>query len=219
MTSKLGYVNRSREERQSSRVLSALYAQITTEMHVTGIIAVDAHQNVQAIKMRDGERVDGYRRTMRWFSNFVEVDGRFDRDSVLAALKAGKVFMVFEVFGTPNELQYSAMKDGKTYAMGETVDSSQGAKARLFLKCPELVGARASSPLPKRNLLILRATADGWKEVARSRNADLHYTAAEAGTYRGEVRIRPTHLARYLFGNRKLIKDVPWIYTNPIYVR
>jgi hypothetical protein len=194
------------------------WSQITAETHVTGIAAVDAHQNVPVLRMRDGERVDGYRRSMRSISNFVEVDGRFDRASILAALKAGKVFIVFESFGTPQELQYQAVSDGRTYGMGETVASSEGGQVHLFLKCPEIVGVQASL-LPERNLVILRATADGWKEVARSRDADLHYMTTEAGTYRGEVRIRPTHLARYLFGAGKLIRDVPWIYANPIYVR
>jgi hypothetical protein len=194
------------------------WSQITTETHVTGIAAVDAHQNVPILRMRDGERVDGYRRSMRSIANFVKVDGRLDRESILAALKAGKVFMVFESFGTPKELQYHAMKGGKMYGMGETVALTQGGQVHLLLKCPEIVGVQASS-LPERNLVILRATADGWKEVARSRDADLHYTTAEAGTYRGEVRMHPTHLARYLFGANRLIRDVPWIYANPIYVR
>ena len=195
------------------------WSQITTERHVTGILAVDAHQNISAIKMRDGERADGYRRTTRWISNFVELNGHFDRESVLAALKAGKVFMVFEAFGTPDNLQYHATKDGKIYGMGETVDLDQGADVRLFLKCPAIVGARLSVPAPEYDLLILRATEDGWKEVARAKNADLHYATGEPGTYRAEVRIRPTHLAPYLFGATQIIEDVPWIYANPIYVR
>lgn len=195
------------------------WSQAAAEMRLAGVLAVDAHQNLPAIKMIDGERVDSYRRTMRWFSNFVEVDGRFDRDAVLAALKGGKVFMVFEAFGTPNGLEFHALEGDKAHAMGETVSADRSGDVSLVLKCPQVAGLPASTPQPQRDLLILRATGAGWKEVARSRDADLHYVIKEPGTYRGEVRIRPTHLARYLAGARTLIRDVPWIYANPIYVR
>lgn len=196
----------------------AKWGQVTRETHVTGIAGTDAHQNALPWKMSDGERMDSYRRTMRWFSNFVQVD-ELTRDAILAALKAGKVFMAFEIFGTPEAFAFSAARNGKQYAMGETLEIREGEPATFSVKLPTLLYRDPSAPRPEMVLRILRATKNGWEEVKQSKDLDLIYETSLPGAYRAEVRIKPNHLAPFLLGAQKLIGYRPWIYSNPIYLR
>jgi hypothetical protein len=70
---------------------------------------------------------------------------------------------------------------------------------------------------------ILRAEPDGsWTELASSRQ-DIRLPVGP-GTYRAEVRQVPHHLRPWL-GDKpdydipdKLIRELPWIYANPITV-
>ncbi len=195
------------------------WSQITLERPTTGFAGTDAHENMPSITMRDGDRVNGYRRVMRWFSNFVQIDGTFEREAILASLKSGKVFVAFEILGTPHGFQVDAESDDKRYQMGETIIRRSNRPVSFFLKLPDITGIESTSPFPERRLRLLRATENGWQEVARSTDADLHYETTNAGAYRAEIRMRPTHLKPYLFGLTNLIRDLPWIYTNPIYVK
>jgi hypothetical protein len=196
----------------------AKWGKVTRDLHVTGIVGTDAHQNAFPWKMNDGERLDSYRRTMRWFSNFVQVPD-LSRDAILAALKAGKVVMAFEVFGTPEGFGFSAMRDGKEYGLGDSVETVSSAPVTLSLKLPTIRHRDPAAPQPVMVLRLLRATDDGWEEVTHSVDRELTYVASQPGTYRAEVRMKPRHLAPFLLGATKLIGYRPWLYFNPIYLR
>src|SRR5690606_1314326 len=49
---------------------------------VVGIAGSDAHQNVLNLELRDGERLDSYRRALSWFSNHV-----YPRDGSAQAIR------------------------------------------------------------------------------------------------------------------------------------
>ena len=195
------------------------WAQISLERHTTAFAGTDAHEGIPAILMRDGDRVDAYRRVMRWFSNFVQVDGSFEREAILTALKAGRVFVAFEILGTPDGFRFDAESDDRRYRMGDSISRQSNRPVSFFFKLPKITGIESTSRSPERILRLLRATENGWQEVARSTDADLRYETTDAGAYRAEIRMKPTHLKPYLFGVEYLVRDLPWIYTNPIYVK
>lgn len=196
----------------------AKWGQVAQDVPVTAIAGTDAHENALPWKMRDGERIDSYRRTMRWFSNFVQVE-EFDRDSVLRALKAGNSFVAFEIFGTPIGFDYHADYKSQRFGMGETIHASEATPVTLSMQRPTIFHADPSAPQPPVVLRILRASPDGWEEVAKTEAAELVFVTKRPGAYRAEVRIKPEHLAPYLLGAERLIGYRPWIYANPIYVR
>lgn len=182
--------------------------------HVVGTGGCDAHENAFPQLLTDGERADSYRRMMSWITNHLLVDERTPA-AYEAALAAGRVFAVFEFFGTPQGLDFVAEEGGTSYEMGETAPVGATIRAPL----PAITVPRSEDPTPTVSLHLLRAEAGGAVEVASSTDADLEHTTTEAGVYRLEIRIVPEHTRPYL--NRladDLIRELPWAYSNPIYV-
>jgi hypothetical protein len=74
-------------------------------------------------------------------------------------------------------------------------------------------------PAPELTLRILRSTPTGGEVVAEGEGETLEYLAAEPGAYRAEVRMVPHHARPFLAAEADaLIREVPWIYSNPVYV-
>ncbi len=75
-------------------------------------MGTDCHQNVFTLKLLDGERLAGYRRMMFWLSNHLLVrpdqDGAWDDRSLKEALRAGRLYGAFEVFGYPEGFDFFA---------------------------------------------------------------------------------------------------------------
>jgi hypothetical protein len=84
---------------------------------------------------------------------------------------------------------------------------------------PSLPAGFPSDPPPRIELRILRAAEGGAVEVARGTDDRLEHVTETVGAYRAEVRIVPEHARPYLgaFAD-ELVREVPWIYSNPIYV-
>jgi hypothetical protein len=173
-----------------------------------GIAATDAHRNVMPIELRDGERPDGFRRNMRWFSNHLLVSSA-DVQGADEALAAGRSYAAFEALGTPAEL-------GFWYTDAEGVDHELGATAApggtLTLILPVLspASSRDGSGPPEVTGAVFK---DGvpWQEGAGS------WDVSEPGVYRARVDIVPTHLAGFLGSDPEpYLHSYPWVYTNPI---
>jgi hypothetical protein len=186
-------------------------------------MGTDCHRNTFPALLADGERVDSYRRMMIWFSNHLLVrpidGGGFDDRALKEALKAGRLYGVFEVLGFPVGFDYRAEAAGLVHEMGEEValaDHPVLIAARPRLRDPD---PKAAAPLITTR--ILRATDHGFEELASSTTADVSFMPTAPGAYRAEVRITPHHLAAYLGGYTGTIdvRDFPWVYSNPIYVR
>lgn len=184
-------------------------------MHLTGTGGCDAHENSFPQRMPDGERGDAYRRMMHWHTLHALVTSR-DRDGVMEALDHGRVFLVFEVFGTPMGVDFRAeASGGAVYEMGDTAPAG----VTLHLVRPSLPEGFPSDPAPTISMRIVRAMAGGGVEVASGSDAELTFTTTEAGAYRAEIHIVPEHARPYLGTSADaLIHEVPWVYTNPIYV-
>lgn len=176
-----------------------------------GIGGTDAHQNVLDLPLRDGERVDSYRRMIRWFDNWLLVDPTAGPDEPAAlkeALAAGRSLVVFEVLGTPQGLDIYLDADGQRYDMG-----SDAPAGTLHVDCPTLAsGSPRGEEIPEVSARIFR---DG---VLIGEGCGSH-DASAPGVYRATIDIVPHHLAPFLTDVPELSeRSFPWIYGNPIRV-
>ena len=179
-------------------------------MRVPGLAGSDAHENTFPDPMPDGERTDSYRRILRWFSNHVLVT-----ETGLAAIEeavgAGRFYVAFEAFGSPVGFSFTA---GDT-----TMGGTAAVGATLTVARPGLPADHPRTPEPEVRMRILRAAAGGATEVATGSGESLTFTTTEPGAYRAEVYITPEHARPYLGRSADaLIREVIWVYSNPIYV-
>jgi hypothetical protein len=181
----------------------------------------DCHRNTFPTLMSDGERVDSYRRMMSWFANHIltvtKPDGSYDDRDLKDALRAGRLYGVFELAGHPRGFEFVAREAGATREMGEQVSLKNG--PRLEVRLPAVEGLDPKAEPPLLTARILRAKEEGWEVVAEGK-ADLSHEVKRAGAYRAEIRMEPRHLKAFLGRDvAKLTRlDLPWIYANPIYV-
>jgi len=175
-----------------------------------GLAGTDAHRNVLPMTLRDGERPDGFRRNMRWFSNHLLATGT-DPAAAEEALANGRLYAVFEVLGTPQGLAF-------WYVDAAGTEHEQGGEAAaggtLHLDCPAL---SPSSPRDGSGPPAITATVflDGtaWQEGCGA------WEVTEPGVYRARVDIVPTHLAGFLGEDPSpFLRPYPWIHTNPVRV-
>ncbi len=164
----------------------------------------DAHANVGlSFRQQTGEEVfgvklDPYERSFRLVRNHVLLEkGRpLDASSLLAALRAGRSFVAFDLFGDANGFRFTADNGAERRTMGEEIQLPAGGAVRLNVR----------SPVKCRTVFF----RDGQMaaEVKDSGLAD--FSADRKGVYRVEV---------YLDQLGSLLDGKPWIISNPIFVR
>lgn len=193
----------------SQPALDRWTAELAEGKHVAASAGTDAHENAFPILLADGERGDSYRRMIRWFANFPLVADPHDPVQVKAAVKAGRMFVAFEAFGTPVGFDVHADLGGTTYEMGDTAPLG----ATLTVTTPTVLGLDPSLPAPDITPKIIRIDATGAHDVTGT-------TLDQPGAYRVEIWITPRHLGPYLhdLGPDSANLSVPWVYGNPIYV-
>ncbi|MEI8255114.1 MAG: hypothetical protein WCJ30_05515, partial [Deltaproteobacteria bacterium] len=186
-----------------------------------GIAGTDSHENTFPSLLPDGERGDSYRRMFRWFSNVVRVDGPIDREHTMAALRLGRSYVAFEAFGTPAGFDCIARgASGLVTEMGGAALLSD--TPAITVSRPAVYGLDPALATPTVRLRVLRADVTapaGWVEVASGVEPTLTFRPTVAGAYRAEVRIVPEHATLYLPRLERLVREVPWVYGNPISVR
>ncbi|MFT7624950.1 MAG: hypothetical protein ACI9WU_004141 [Myxococcota bacterium] len=183
---------------------------------ITGFAGNDVHQNVLPLQMPDGDRVDSYRRMMKWYVNHLMVP-ELTPQAIRGAIKRGSLYMVFEIMGSPREFVFHAQSDDTVWRSGDTVPkSAREAGLRLVAPAPPAIIGEASVA-PQVAMRLFRITADS-SEVVADVEGGLDFTVTEPGRYRLEVFATPTHLANYLGDRGELVRELPWIYTNPIEV-
>ncbi len=138
-----------------------------------------------------GMKVDPYTDIFRIARMHVLIDGQLDSGSLLNAIKDGKFFVGFDVLGDTRGFRFTT-SDGIGVG-GETTFAS-GMKLR------------ATSPQSSR-IVILR---NGQKVAESSNVMELTTDATGPAAYRVEV---------YREGLGAGFDNVPWILSNPIYVR
>lgn len=185
---------------------------------IPGIAASDAHENVLPVALTDGERGDSYRRVFRWFSNELWVQGELTRESAMEALRQSRMFVAFEAFGTPIGFSYTAQTGARVREIGEEIPLTEAPVLRVTR--PTVHALNPALPVPTTRLRVLRAERSGdWTEVAAADTGDVSFTPTTAGVYRAEVRITPNHVRPYLPGLERVVREVPWVYSSPIFVR
>jgi len=180
-------------------------------LRIAGSGGCDAHENVFPMELSDGERADSYRRMMFWIENHVLVDD-VTPDGIREALAAGRLYVTAEVFGSPVGFDFTA---DDTFEMGDVAPVG----ATLRVVAPRLPDGWPSEPAPELSVHLFRAEAGGGVEVASTAGGDLEHVADVAGAYRAEVRMVPNH-ARPSLGSRadSLIREITWVWSNPIFV-
>ncbi len=183
----------------------------------TGSGGTDAHQNALPILLRDGERGDSYRRMMRWFSNVALVEDPDDIGSIEEAIRDGRMFVAFELMGTPEGLDVHIDDGGVAVEIGGSVPA--GAGATLEVTLPTVYALDPSLPTPTITARVIKVTGLGPSVVAQGAGP-FSVPLDEPGAYRVEVDITPLHLAGYLgnLGPEAAERQLPWIYVSPVYV-
>jgi hypothetical protein len=134
-------------------------------------------------------QLDPYERSARFVNTHVLAEFSSE-PSVLDALRAGRVFVGFDMIADSSGFSWSATLGTNQVVMGEAMTFSQ--EARLH----------ARSPLPCRFTIL----KDGVSLIQQEGRA-LDWTPPRAGKYRVEAELQV------------LQKWVPWVYTNPIELR
>ena len=190
------------------------------ERMIAGFAGNDVHRNVGTTPMGDGERPDSYRRMMKWYGNHLLVSERTPAQA-REALATGRLYMVFEVLGSPAGFEWWAedVGDGERAISGGVLDSGgEPERVRLRTTAPDAILEEYAYAVPTLHRLV-RVTAEGSSVVVES-DGPLDVTAPGPGRYRVEVEITPTYLAPYLEGHEEtLLHPYPWILSNPIEVR
>jgi hypothetical protein len=117
------------------------------------------------------------------------------RVQVFEALRSGKFYNAIDAAGEARGFRFWADRDGRRFPMGSEVRGPR----------PVDLTVRAPYPFPKE----IRLLRDGAVVASTVQNV-LSYKADGPGTYRVEV---------YLRGRTPLGSRVPWILSNPIFLR
>lgn len=187
----------------------------TQTLGVSG--GTDAHQNVFNLDAGDGERIDSYRRMLRWFHTRIRADEKTP-DAALDALKRGQSWVAFEVFGTPDGFDFHASGDGVT-EIGAEVPFSDA--LRLQVQPPSLAPASPRADVePGIRTIVYRATPERTVVAEWEGSGAREIVPEGPGVYRVEVWITPRHLVPYLGELPEYAeREVPWILSGAVFVR
>lgn len=189
------------------------------DQRLTISAGTDAHQNVSAQKTPDGERVDSYRRMIRWFNNRLRIGGELTVASAKAALRQGRNHIAFESFGNPLGFDLFARAGDVITEFGAEVELVPGLTIEATL--PHLDGrSPQGGEAPELRAVLYRADGEGRSVVGEWSEGTFVYEVDAPGVYRVEVLIRPRHLVPYL-GTSAALAEVErvWVYSGAIFVR
>ena len=188
---------------------------------VTG--GTDAHQNVFPSDAGDFERIDSYRRMMRWFNNRLRVELAEDAlptpAQVEAALREARAHVAFEVFGTP--VGFDMRVEGS--AAGELGDEVPFAADLEVVVQPPTLDPRSprADVAPIVTTRIYFADTSGRTLLAEAEgDAAVRAAVPGPGVVRAEIWIQPLHLVPYLgeLADEYSQRTVPWLQTGGIFI-
>lgn len=171
----------------------------TSRRHLAGFGGNDAHQNLGVIlQTTAGDRlvdleVDPYLSSFQFLTNhlFVPYGQELTEQLVIDALQKGCSYVAFERIADPTGFSFHAVWQNQAYPMGTDVPVGS-----------DLV---FQSPVPSTFRLIRMGAVHEELE-----GTHFVFRAEESGTYRLEV---------YPVSPPPLLETIPWIISNPIYVK
>ncbi len=190
------------EQAPSIEIWDTLSATGTT----VGVAGTDAHQNVMDWNLRDGERLDSYRRMIRWFSNWLLVEDVGSPADHREALRQARSYAVFETLGTPAGLDVHATDtDGGIHEVGATLTGGT-----LSVTCPTLTKDSPTNTIPPD--ISARILKDG--DLIAEGCGDHDFEGP--GVYRVVFDLTPWHLEDLLGEDpTPWMRPYPWVYSNP----
>jgi hypothetical protein len=169
---------------------------------VVAIAGADAHANV-GFRIGDltgkeliGLHLDPYERTFSIVRNHVliEKEQPLTSETLLKALASGHSYIAFDLFGDSTGFTFTADNSQARKIMGDEIELLDGVRLTI------------TTPVWSHILLI----KDGQVIRDEDGTSRKEFPITERGVYRVEV---------YLTQLGSLVKDKPWIISNPIYVR
>lgn len=186
------------------------------ERAVAPFIGTDIHRNTIPKLMPDGERLDSYRRFMRWFSNHLLVTGMTPA-AFKDALRNGRTYVVAEGIGTPAGFDFYAETSAGVKDLGQTIEAALAPK--LIAKKPHVVEYPGTAADVR---LVLKKIADQTAEVVKESAGDLEAEGLAPGVYYVEAAFTPNYL-RPLFKSKRVadqyVKEFTWIYSSAIRIK
>jgi len=174
-------------------------------LRLSAVAGNDAHSNV-GLRLGDrtgkeflGVSLDPYERSFRVVRNHVLLDRAqpLAADSLVAALRGGRSYIAFDIFGDSTGFRFTAHGPAETKTMGDEIALPAGGEVRLKVRTPV-----AGRVVFFRDGQVIREFEEG---------TDAELAVGERGVYRVEI---------YLAGLRDFLGErKPWIISNPIYVR
>jgi hypothetical protein len=177
------------------------FDEIAANHHIVLTAGLDAHSAIGFHLVGDelGDRwlsfkVDPYTDIFRIARLHVLTDKELDRDSLLDAIKSGSFFLGFDVLGDSRGFRFVAEGAGNRLRMGSEMPFTSGLTIAV------------STPVTARIVLLRNG-----EKLAETRNqTSLSADVTGTGEYRVEV---------YREGLGSDFDNIPWILSNPIYVR
>lgn len=178
------------------------------------------------VKLSDGERLDSYPRILRWLNNRALVT-EISVQGAKEALRLGRIWSVFAVFGEPGPFAFWADGADGRHELGSEVAL---AGTTLHVRMPDIpkpeLGAQWTETQARTawvRTVLWRTTAAGKVKAAEWPGVTLpvDYVPTEPGAYTVEVWITPHHLEAALGPKAAAFasKEYRWVLSNPIYVR
>ena len=179
---------------------------LTAHRRVVGLAGTDAHARLDLRGDESGGRlamlpIPGYEAMFRTFSMTapgitLTRDAEQDAAALLDAIRQGRVYSTIDALATPAAVSFSAVRSGVAWAMGDFVPPAGGD-----------IELRVDSNAPADSTIVLIKNGEPGTTAA---GGTLRQTVpASSAVYRVEIQVR----------GAPGTPPVPWVVTNPIYVR
>ena len=179
------------------------FDEVTRTRKSTLIAGTDAHSNIGFHLLGDDAgnkiinlKIDRYETIFRAMRNHVliEKDKPLTQENLLRALKIGRAFIGLDVLGDTNGFSLIAENGAESKTMGDEIALTDG------------LNLKTSAPQTARFVIF----KNGEKVYEENNLTQISMPIKEKGTYRTEV---------YLDSLGAPFDKMPWIISNPIYVR
>ncbi len=179
------------------------FDEISAQKKSTLFAGTDAHSNIGFHLFGDDAgnkmfnvKIDAYETIFRTVRNHVllEKDREFNQENLLDALKKGHCFVGIDVLSDSKGFIFAAENGAEQKIMGDEIVLTES--INLKVAAPQIA-----------RIVIFK---NGEKVFEETGKTEINFQVKERGTYRAEV---------YLDSLDALFDKMPWIISNPIYVK